>query len=235
MTTTIWKQTRCSSTCFVFCNNQYRILGEGASKNGSDDLATVFESRLVRIVQVVALLDKWQDPEYLKRVWTIYEQFIAAKLGVPLEMILPPEAGASLKIELRKGQDGIDRVKAELSKVETLALQRQLSKQMIEETSSYVAVDTAVKASLVAWMSKEFASDLVTPTMPGSIPRISQKDRKEMAKVLDKETRQNELQVLDEEARKKELQERESTLRAEIDEKIRNLASVMAEQMQLGR
>ena len=44
----------------------YRIL-VSAGGNGSDNLEQVFESRLKRIGNVVALLDKWEDPIYLKR------------------------------------------------------------------------------------------------------------------------------------------------------------------------
>ena len=56
--------------CF-FVNNQYRILVAGGQA-GSDNLETIFEMRLTRIGRMVALLDAWDEPAYLTRVWTIF-------------------------------------------------------------------------------------------------------------------------------------------------------------------
>ena len=62
--------------CF-FANNQYRILVEESS-SGSDNLEEVFETNLKRIGRMVAMLDTWDQPTYLTRVWTVYEQFVAS-------------------------------------------------------------------------------------------------------------------------------------------------------------
>ena len=66
--------------CF-FANNQYRIIVEG-SKAGSDNLEDVFEKNLKRIGRMVAILDTWDQPVYLSRVWTVYEQFVASTLQI---------------------------------------------------------------------------------------------------------------------------------------------------------
>ena len=66
--------------CF-FANNQYRILVEESS-SGSDNLEEVFESNLKRIGKMVAILDTWDQPTYLTRVWTVYEQFVASTLQI---------------------------------------------------------------------------------------------------------------------------------------------------------
>ena len=55
------------------------------SQSGADNLEEVFEAKLTRIGKVVALLDRWEEPKYLTRIWTIYEQFTAAKLNVPTD------------------------------------------------------------------------------------------------------------------------------------------------------
>merc|ERR1711871_1388385 len=77
--------------CCFFCNNQYRILVEGTGA-GSENLEDVFEQRLTSIGRVVALLDTWDTPRYLTRIWTIYEQYTAAKLDIEVTMILPEDA-----------------------------------------------------------------------------------------------------------------------------------------------
>ncbi|CAE7791129.1 unnamed protein product [Symbiodinium sp. CCMP2456] len=68
--------------CF-FVNNQFRILYE-AGGAGSDNLEDVFEKRLRHVGHVVAVLDAWEEPAYLTRVWTIFEQYTAIKLHVPV-------------------------------------------------------------------------------------------------------------------------------------------------------
>merc|ERR1712187_366093 len=68
--------------CF-FINNQFRILVEKTT-TGSDNLEQVFERNLCRIGKVVAILDHWKDAKYLTRMWTIYEQYTAAKLEIQM-------------------------------------------------------------------------------------------------------------------------------------------------------
>ena len=62
---------------------------------GSDNLEEVFEKNLRRIGRVVAVLDTWQQPVYLQRVWTIYEQYVACSLQVPVTFVMPEHASAS--------------------------------------------------------------------------------------------------------------------------------------------
>ena len=55
--------------CF-FVNNQHRIIVEGTTA-GSDNLEDVFESNLKRIGKMVAILDTFDRPMYLTRIWTL--------------------------------------------------------------------------------------------------------------------------------------------------------------------
>ena len=66
--------------CF-FVNNQFRIIVEGCT-TGSSGLETVFENNLRRIGRMVAILDTWEQPVYLTRIWTVYEQFVASTLEI---------------------------------------------------------------------------------------------------------------------------------------------------------
>ena len=95
--------------CF-FVNNQYRILFEKDGV-GSSNLEHVFESTLNRIGHMVAILDDWYAPVYLTRIWTIFEQFTAIKLGnVKVTMVLPQQQNHSLVEQIREGEDGIRHV-----------------------------------------------------------------------------------------------------------------------------
>ena len=50
-----------------FVNNQFRLIVEGTPA-GSDNLEEVFEANLRRTGHVVAVLDTWHQPTYLRRV-----------------------------------------------------------------------------------------------------------------------------------------------------------------------
>lgn len=63
------------------------------AKTGSEELDRIFEGNLCRIGRLgailyhfiiflylrkmIALLDNWQKPVYLTRIWTIFEQYVA--------------------------------------------------------------------------------------------------------------------------------------------------------------
>jgi hypothetical protein len=139
--------------CF-FCNNQYRILDE--SSNGSDDLETVFEARLLSCGKVIALMDDWQRPVYSTRIWTIYEQFVAAKLEVPTEIILPRTASSSLLEQFMRGASGIAEVSKALGDVQSknAMASREADeikvKSLIEASVGFDAVDNKVVSRLIA-------------------------------------------------------------------------------------
>ena len=79
--------------CF-FVNNQHRILLEKCT-TGSADLESIFECNLKRIGRVVAVLDTWNQPLYLGRVWTMYEQFVASTLQIPVCFVMPEDSTVS--------------------------------------------------------------------------------------------------------------------------------------------
>jgi len=147
--------------CF-FCNNQYRILLQGATQNGSDDLESMFAKRLQRIGNVLALLDTWNNPIYLGRVWTIYEQHVAAVHGVEVTFVLPEEPAESMLDELEKGKPGINNVKhaitqvrAETAKASVEADENKV-KQLIRNSGGFAQVNRRVQRQMVHWIATEF-------------------------------------------------------------------------------
>ena len=85
-----------------FCNNQNRLLS-GADVDTSD-LEKVFEHRLLQTGHVVALIDACYDPLYLTRIWTIFEQYTAARLKVSVTMVMPPAERTIFNERLASGQ-----------------------------------------------------------------------------------------------------------------------------------
>jgi len=143
--------------CCFFVNNQYRILVDGDGSN-SDNLEEIFEARLVTIGSMVALLDTWDEPRYLTRVWTIFEQYTAAKLNIEVTMILPTSSCRSLIKELETGADGINRVNNALVSVDSERSEAFSPKDaikvkgLIEKDIGFEAVNTAVEKSLISWI-----------------------------------------------------------------------------------
>ena len=111
----------CNSVFFYMCffvNNQYRIIVDGSAA-GSDDLENSFQTNLTRIGKMVAVLDTWKDPVYLKRVWTVYEQFVACDLGLPVEFVMPSKSMSSLHDKIKKGESGLKEIRNSICRVDS--------------------------------------------------------------------------------------------------------------------
>lgn len=147
--------------CF-FCNNQYRILVPDAAQNGSDDLENTFAKRLQRIGNVVAVLDTWNDPVYLGRVWTIYEQHVASVHGVGVTFVLPEEPSLSMLDELDKGKKGINKVKHAITQIDAETARASVKsdekkvKQLIQSSGGFAKVNRRVQRQMVEWIATEF-------------------------------------------------------------------------------
>lgn len=142
--------------CF-FVNNQYRILADG-SRVGSEDLGEVFEQSLARIGKVIAVLDTWDCPTYLTRIWTIFEQVVSIKLNVPVTMVLPKEASLEILKELERGKEGIIRVKNSLTKVDSARARASVPederavKELISRTIGFHSVDEHITDFMIKWI-----------------------------------------------------------------------------------
>uniref|UniRef100_A0A7S1LIX5 EGF-like domain-containing protein n=1 Tax=Alexandrium catenella TaxID=2925 RepID=A0A7S1LIX5_ALECA len=156
------------SMCF-FVNNQYRIL-VNKDRTGSENLAHTFEDNLTRIGHVVALLDTWDGPRYLSRIWTIFEQATAMKLNVPVTIILPTAESQSLLRQLELGKEGIVRVRTAMTKVDSKMAQATVQededavKTLIKSTfiGGFKYVDAQIVKFMVHWMGKEMEAHLNT-------------------------------------------------------------------------
>ena len=68
------------------CINQHRV--QEAKDKGQKEILQVeefvgiFQDRMERIGHVLAIMDPWDDPLYIKRVWCLYELYTAIALGV---------------------------------------------------------------------------------------------------------------------------------------------------------
>lgn len=142
--------------CF-FVNNQFRIIVEKCA-TGSADLENVFQSNLKRIGQMVAVLDTWDAPVYLSRVWTVYEQFVASTLDIPVSFALPEEPTTRLHQQIYRGKAGIKEVTASVSHIDSAGAKAWKKededhvKGLIQKTVGFQYVDKHVTEVMVRWI-----------------------------------------------------------------------------------
>merc|ERR1712032_1458137 len=109
---------------------------------------------------MIAMLDAWENPVYLTRVWTIFEQHIALKLDIPVEVILPQAASSSLLFEIERGLPGIERVKASLLDVDSRhakawsPIDEAKVKDLIVCSTGFDSVDFNVKRCMTRWIGR---------------------------------------------------------------------------------
>ena len=150
-----WLESRSWPGFFV--NNQFRIIVD-QSAAGSDNLENIFQENLRRIGQVVAVLDTWQEPIYLQRVWTIYEQFVACSMNIPVVFVMPHEATSSLSRRLSLGDHGISEVTRSLCNVNVSQAEafdprdEKKVKDTIQNTVGFERVNQHVKSAMVQWI-----------------------------------------------------------------------------------
>ena len=142
--------------CF-FVNNQFRVILEESS---CDNLDTVFRQNLMRCGQMVAVLDTWEQPVYLSRVWTIYEQFVASSLDIPVTFVMPEAAGASLQEQIMRGEVGITKITSSISmldvaKAEAWKQEDEIKvKAAIQDSVGFDRVNKHVAQVMVQWIGE---------------------------------------------------------------------------------
>ncbi|CAK9040744.1 Meiotic expression up-regulated protein 10 [Durusdinium trenchii] len=156
--------------CF-FVNNQYRILLDRDGAGSREfSLGEVFEENLQRVGRMVALLDHWDQPQYLSRIWTIFEQYSAVVLEIEVTFILPQASGESLLQQIRKGEEGILSVRESLCNVDAETAgawcpeDEQHVKRIIEQSIGFEKVNEKVQELMIAWvatMVKDYLGGLV--------------------------------------------------------------------------
>jgi len=155
--------------CF-FVNNQYRIFAPTLSvtpmAKGSDNLGETLEGSLRRSGKMIAVLDTYESPVYLTRVWTIFEQFKAMSLNVPVAMVMPEVCATKMIEEFGRGKKGIESIRDSLTKVNSFLAKasdeadEQKVKKMISDSVGFEAVDKAITEVIQSWVTDELRGHL---------------------------------------------------------------------------
>ena len=95
---------------------------------------------------------------YLQRVWTIYEQYVACSLGVPVTFVMPEDATALLSQQISRGDAGILEVTESLGHVDAKRAEawdprdEQRVKEAIQDSVGFQRVNQHVKSAMVHWI-----------------------------------------------------------------------------------
>ncbi|CAE7255411.1 unnamed protein product [Symbiodinium necroappetens] len=157
------QQTHFMSWTWRYTLSEVKIILEG-SVAGSANLENVLAENLTRIGQMVAILDNWR--QHLRRVWTIYEQFIASTLEIPVVFTMPEASTASVRSQILLGQRGTREVTESLKCVDSASAEawdpkdEVKVKQEIQNTVGFTHVDNHVQKVMIRWVGdavrKEF-------------------------------------------------------------------------------
>ena len=159
-----------------FVNNQFRI---HVGMQASEKITDMLEFQIRRSGKMVAVLDTWQDPIYLQRIWTVYEQFVACSLEIPVTFVMPESASASLHRSVF--EEGIQEVLHSLTQIDVASAQasdphdRIKIKHMIQETFGFESFNEHVRRVMQDFI-RGFLSDDMWRATPDLMMQAAMKE-----------------------------------------------------------
>lgn len=151
----------------LFCNNQYRIEENKDAINES--LGSIFKTRLLKIRKMVVLLDKFQNPKYLTRVWCVYEMYTAVTSPeVSIDFLLPPQQAAEIQDMIRENfkqiEQSFERVNSENATASKPADADKVKDEIRRSEGGFEAVDAKVVEKMKEWVKQQFDRLLNVPS-----------------------------------------------------------------------
>ena len=153
--------------CF-FCNNQYRIEENRNAIN--DSLGAIFRTRLLKIRKMVVLLDKFMAPQYLSRVWCVYEMYTALTSSeVSIDFMLPPQQAFEIQDMIRdlgykQIEESFERVNSESATASRLEDENKVKHEIRQSPGGFAAVDSKVVEKMKEWVKQQFDRLTQTPS-----------------------------------------------------------------------
>jgi tetratricopeptide (TPR) repeat protein len=68
----------------AFCVNQHQISSNSITANSPEQLQLTFGESLKAIGSMVMVLTDWMQPEYARRIWCVFESYMAKKNDIPI-------------------------------------------------------------------------------------------------------------------------------------------------------
>eukprot|EP00553_Chaetoceros_curvisetus_P012346 CAMPEP_0204642094 /NCGR_PEP_ID=MMETSP0717-20131115/51499_1 /ASSEMBLY_ACC=CAM_ASM_000666 /TAXON_ID=230516 /ORGANISM="Chaetoceros curvisetus" /LENGTH=566 /DNA_ID=CAMNT_0051662835 /DNA_START=48 /DNA_END=1749 /DNA_ORIENTATION=- len=143
------------------CINQHRVVEGGTVELGN--FQHTFRHRLQGIGHILALMAPWQLPEYLRRIWCIFEMYEAYTIECKVEIIMPPEQEKLLlnSITSTANAEGKNGIKELLTGFSTIRVENASASQpedrdnilrIIENGPGYAVFNTEINNYMRQWV-----------------------------------------------------------------------------------
>jgi len=148
-----------------FCVNQHRVHEAKENKQtvSTEQFREVFQCRVRQAGKVVGLLSPWDNPDYLKRIWCLFEAWESTRIEgkIELDFVLPEEDEKGFVEQLTS--NGLDSVNKVLGEIDCTKAEASVQAdhdhilKLIEDESDSKALkgsdklNNAIKIKLQAW------------------------------------------------------------------------------------
>eukprot|EP00931_Biecheleriopsis_adriatica_P084073 TRINITY_DN5777_c0_g1_i4.p1 TRINITY_DN5777_c0_g1~~TRINITY_DN5777_c0_g1_i4.p1 ORF type:complete len:1558 (-),score=201.81 TRINITY_DN5777_c0_g1_i4:84-4205(-) len=130
-----------------FCNNQFRMLLEKASKSTAE-LIDTFGNNVGRVGRMWMVFDGLTDSQYIGRIWCIFEAYVCCKQDIPCSILAPGSQGAHGSTSLRV-HELVDACKVYAQNAKASVKEDEDGiKHFIEKDIGFEAVNEAVERQL---------------------------------------------------------------------------------------
>jgi len=118
---------------------------------------------ITRVGRMVIMLDHFEDPNYLKRLWCIYEVFMCQQRSIPIDVMMPADAEKPINEyfetnTLKEIKDKLLKVDAEKAEATQEADTKALKELIETNQGGFSAVNKAVKEAFIFALVKTFVS-----------------------------------------------------------------------------
>ena len=146
------------------CNNQHRVYED--KQNGSnvqvDEFHEISRTHILSIGHVVAMMFPWDDPQYLKRVWCVFEAYTAStEPGCTLTIAMPPKERQAM-MSATGDLNNIFEVLAVtmIQNAKAYALEdREKILKLVEDTVGYAKFNYSVNELIRRWVMDTLVSE----------------------------------------------------------------------------
>jgi hypothetical protein len=129
------------------------------SKESTVDFECEFQSRVLGIGRVLVMMRPWGDPENLKRVWCIFECFMALQSDCEFFIVMPPGESDHMTLQLfgSTAEYGIDSLYKALNNIDLEKAKASVEQdrlrilKLISETMGFQTVNMLVRDRLRSW------------------------------------------------------------------------------------
>jgi hypothetical protein len=127
-------------------------------------LTGTFGDRLQQIGHMIILLDTYQGPYYIQRVWCIYETYVATSTGIRTDVAIPDAVKSVFNKTLEHGgfsdiAGALTNIDAENAEASHKSDETEI-KGLIRQTIGFAAVNETVKSALINWLASAFGDCL---------------------------------------------------------------------------